>query len=163
MTVVYNKATGPCRGGCQPGAVNLQQSILFFESALAFNGCYYCRPPRGLTAGFSTHAEGRAIDFNAKMLNGEPNPNPVAEGSAADIAIHKWMWIFVATCDQPVNLGVQRFVYKTTEWVAGRGTRTLSRLSPLAREHANHIHVELNREAARSLTPARIKQALNLG
>lgn len=161
--IKYERPTGPCIGGCQPGANNLKQTVLFFEQALAFNGCYVCRPPRGLSRGYSTHAEGRAIDFSAKMPDGKPDPHPVPEGSAADTAIKKWMWIFVATSDKAYNLGVQRFIYKRTEWVVNRGTKILLPWSSLAREHANHLHVELTKEAAQNLTPVQIRHALGLG
>lgn len=159
--IVYTKPTGPSAGKCMPGAVALRQTMEFFDgNVLAFNGCYVNRPPRGFTSGYSTHAEGRALDWNRQMVNGLADPNPIPEGSPADIAIKKWMWIFVATADQAVNLGVQRFVYKNAEWIVNRGTQYRSKLYKLTRDHQQHIHIELSRHAAQNLTGEQIRIAL---
>lgn len=157
----YTKPTGPPVGRCMMGAINLRQSMEFFDGkVLAFNGCYVPRPPRHGT-GWSTHAEGRALDFNAPIPGTDrPNPNPIPNDGPTDICIKKWMWVFVATSQQSNNLGVQRFVYKQTEWIAGRGTRTLSLLSSLYRDHRNHIHIELTKWAAQNLTGEMIADAL---
>lgn len=158
--IVYERPTGPPTGKCMPGAQALMASILFFDgNALAFNGCYNNRNVRGGTT-LSCHAEGRAIDFNARTATGNPNPLPIPDMSPADKAIKKWMWVFVATSDKTPNLGVQRFIYKRTVWTAGQGSKTLSWWSPLAREHQQHIHIELTKDAAAHLTAEKIRVVL---
>lgn len=154
----YERATGtPDPKRCQPGSRALYETVLFFgQGKVAYNGCYVRRKARGSTA-WSCHAEGRAFDINAAMKNGKPDPKPVMPGSEADQFIRYWIAVLVWN---HVALGIQRVVYKQTEWVVGKGERTLSPQSSLARMHQNHMHVEMIREKARTLTPQEIRQTL---
>ena len=157
--MIYERATGvPDPKRCQPGTKALYETVLFFGAGkLAFNGCYVRRFARGSKTAWSCHAEGRAFDLNAALPSGKPNPVPVPQGSPADQIIRYWIAVLIWN---HVALGVQRIVYKQTEWVVGKGERTLSPVSSLAKMHANHMHVEMIRDKAKNLTPVDIRRTL---
>jgi hypothetical protein len=126
------------------------------EQLFAGNGVYNCRPPRGGT-GFSTHAEGRAMDLSAALPNGQPNGAPIPRGSPADRKMRAWAGELIAN---HVGLGIQRIVYREIHWRCDTGMRTLLPGSALYKMHMNHMHVEQTRGRALSLTLAQIQALL---
>jgi peptidoglycan hydrolase-like protein with peptidoglycan-binding domain len=98
-------------------------------------GIYNCRPVRGRQS-MSIHSEGRAVDF---MLPGVSNP--------AGITIVRALG---ANGDRN---GIQTVIWDRRIW---------SRRSPNGRAytgvnpHTDHLHIELNRSAAQSLTVERL-------
>lgn len=146
----YEKPTGPCTRE-QPGTRNLYAYILATSPSLAFNGCYVCRPPVGGT-GYSSHAEGRAFDLNARLVSGGPNPDPVKPGSPADVAIRGLFNLFIANWQV---LGVQRIIYKELYWRCDTGY--LKPSPSLSLVHLNHIHTEMTRAKARTLSSYQIQ------
>jgi len=91
------------------------------------------------------------------MVNGKPNPKPIPQGSDADQYIRYWIAVLVWN---HVALGVQRVIYKQMIWTVGEGERTMSPSANLAKLHQNHVHVEMIREKARTLTPQEIRKTL---
>jgi hypothetical protein len=149
----YEKATACTRE--QPGARALYDYILRdSHGVLAGLGIYNCRPPRLQVSGYSTHAEGRALDITANPVSS----NSIPVGSLADVAVRSWRAQLVQNYRA---LGVQRILYKSDEWRCDLGWRTVS--VSLAKLHQNHMHVELTRASARSLTTAQIDAALKPG
>lgn len=153
MTCRYEPATRCTH--TQPGTAALSAEILEHTDHLAFNGIYNCRPPRGTSVGYSTHAEGRACDISAALPNGQPNGAAIPTNSPADLEIHSWIDRLVQHRDA---LGVQRIIYKRTEWRCDRGYFNAS--PGLAAIHMNHMHVEQNRVAAATLSKAAIHAIL---
>lgn len=144
----YEKATGCSHE--QPGARALYDYILR-DHALAGLGIYNCRPPRLQVSGYSTHAEGRALDITAMPVSS----NAIPVGSPADVAIKRWREDLIW---HHVDLGVQRILYKSDEWRCDTGWRTVS--VSLAKLHQNHMHVELTRASALTLTTSHISAVL---
>ena len=152
----YEKATSCTRE--MRGARALYDYILKRSPNLAGNGIYACRPPRPQVMGWSVHAEGRAMDINAALPSGAPNPAPIPPGSPADTIIRMWRQLIV---QNHVALGVQRVLYKSDEWRCDTGWRGVS--VSLGKLHQNHIHIELNRSSSRTLTSAQIEAAFRPG
>ncbi len=138
----YQAAT-KCSDGPTPGA---KAFMAWFLGAYAGRGgknlgIYNCRTVRGGTT-TSLHGEGRAVDFGI-------NPHGAAYGTelAEQLRVHS------------AELGVQCVIWNRRIWSGSypaAGWRTYSGVNA----HVDHLHVELTREAAASLTSARVAQIL---
>ena len=138
--VVYDRAVKPS-GGPQPGAVHLMDWCLANVPTATNLGIYNNRSVRG-GSGLSLHAEGRALDvgFPAKV-------GGTAEG---------WALAELLLTHHP-DLGIQTLIYARKIWSTTRGGW---RAYGGTAAHNEHIHVELNRRAARELTPQMINETL---
>jgi hypothetical protein len=101
-------------------------------------GIYNCRPVRGRESR-SVHSEGRAVDFGL----------PVVGGRAHSAGIE----IVRALGERGRACGVQTVIWDRRIWSArspnGRSYNGLSL-------HTDHLHIELTREAGRTLTVERL-------
>lgn len=139
--VVYQPATRDS-GGPTPGARALMAAILRIAPPATNLGIYNPRPQRGSTAP-SVHEEGRALDvgYPDRGLTGDPNGNRLANEL---VRLHE-------------DLGVQCVIYCRRIWSTARladGWRPYGGKDP----HTGHLHIELNRAAAVSLTTATINR-----
>jgi hypothetical protein len=129
------QAAERCSGRAAPGAVALLRWLEGRWPQGWSGGIYNCRPVRGRQS-MSVHAEGRAVDF---MLPGRSNP------AGIDI-------VRALGADGDRN-GIQTVIWDRRIW---------SRRSPNGRAytgvnpHTDHLHIELNRSAASSLTVERL-------
>lgn len=139
----YEKATR-CSTGPAPGAKALMAWFLGRHQAQGGKnlGIFNCRTVRGSTATTSLHGEGRACDFGI-------NPHGAQWGTllAENLRLHSG------------ELGIQCLIWNRKIWSGSypdAGWRAYSGTNP----HVDHIHLELSRSAAASLTPQRIHQVL---
>lgn len=107
-------------------------------------GIYNCRSVAG-SATTSLHGEGRACDFGI-------NPHGAAYGTqlADQLRLHS------------AELGIQCVIWNRRIWSGSypdAGWRVYSGLNA----HVDHIHLELTRAAAATLTPERVHNVLNPG
>jgi peptidoglycan hydrolase-like protein with peptidoglycan-binding domain len=129
------QAAERCSGGAAPGAVALLRWLKERWPEGWSGGIYNCRPVRGRQS-MSIHSEGRAVDF---MLPGVSNP--------------VGMSIVRALGANGDRNGIQTVIWDRRIW---------SRRSPNGRAytgvnpHTDHLHIELNRSAAQSLTVERL-------
>ena len=125
-----------CAGGAQPGAVALLNWLARQWPHGWSGGIYNCRPVRGRQS-MSIHAEGRAVDF---ML-------PVHQGKA-----HESGDDIVRTLGaRGRELGVQAIIWDRRIWSArSPNGRPYKGVNP----HIDHLHIELTRKGAASLTAA---------
>jgi hypothetical protein len=140
--VGYEGATR-CTDGPAPGA---RAFMAWFLGAYGGRGgrnlgIYNCRSVRGGTT-TSLHGEGRAVDFGI-------NPHGAAYGTALaeQLRLHS------------AELGVQCVIWNRLIWSGSyphAGWRRYSGVNP----HLDHLHVELTRAAARSLTAAHVQRIL---
>jgi hypothetical protein len=133
-----------CTGGPEPGAKALMAWFLgAFGSQGGKNlGIYVCRPVRGSTRTTSLHGEGRACDFGINP-HGAPYGTLLAERlrlSSGELGIQCIIW----------NRRIWSGAYPDAGWRVYSGTNP----------HVDHVHVELSRAAARSLTPEQIRHVL---
>jgi hypothetical protein len=139
----YEKANR-CTTGPSPGAKALMS--WFLGQYQARGGCnlgiFNCRRARGSTTTTSLHGEGRACDFGI-------NPHGAQYGTdlAEQLRLHSG------------ELGIQCVIWNRRIWSGSypdAGWRAYSGVNP----HVDHIHLELSRAAAQSLTPERVHQVL---
>lgn len=136
---VYEPAGNHPSGGPTPGALALRD-----ECMLAFSvsdlGIYANRPVRGRQT-LSVHAEGRAWDA------GVSGRKPWSVTPLVDWLVRNWEW-----------LGVQLVIWNRRQWGGRRGPTwgSYAGVDP----HTGHAHIELTRQAARTLTPARVRAVL---
>lgn len=139
--IVYEPAQFDAKGP-MPGARLLMASILQLYPGSTNLGIYNNRAQRG-TKVTSVHAEGRALDvgFPDIGLNG----NPVGNRLAADLVrLHG-------------ELGVQCVIWCRRIWSTKHPTwHAYTGVDP----HTGHLHIELNRAAAKALTSAEAVAAL---
>lgn len=139
----YEPAGSRCTGGPTDGAKALVAHWLgaHADEGGVNSGIYNCRPVRGGTAP-SLHGEGRAGDLGVR-------PYGASYGDAYAQAL----------VDHSAELGIQLVIWERRIWSGSKpdaGWRDYGGVSP----HTDHIHAELSREAARSLTVARIEDVL---
>lgn len=139
----YEKATR-CSTGPTPGAKALMAWFLGAYQARGGKnlGIYNCRTVRGSTATTSLHGEGRACDFGI-------NPHGAAwgDGLAEMLRVHSG------------ELGIQCVIWNRKIWSGAypeAGWRAYSGTNP----HVDHIHLELSKAAAASLTPEHVHRVL---
>ena len=142
-SVPYDRATR-CTSGAQSGAVKLGRyvqehfpGVLNESLGRAQVQIFNCRTVRG-SNNYSIHAEGRAIDFMVPLKNGQADNERVDE-------LANWL---VANS---ARIGIQSVIWDRTYWRAA--TAPEGRCYGGTHPHHDHIHVELNWEAAREETP----------
>lgn len=141
----YQGATA-CTSGPTGGADALLDYLLEAYPLGWSGGIYNCRTVRGGST-TSLHGEGRAVDL---MLPIASNGRGTAYGGA----------IVAALGARAADLGIQCAIYDRTIWsAASRRGRGYTGTHP----HYDHIHVELTRAAARSLTVAQLRAVLGTG
>lgn len=136
--LTLDEGTLPCSGGAQPGAVALLEVILRRHPRARSLGIYNCRPVRNGSSP-SIHGNGRADDI-------DPGNDYDPEGDQ----------IAAALVSAAPQLGVQRIIWNRRIWDQRRGWHPYT--GP-AGDHADHIHVELTVEAARTLTMTAVMAA----
>lgn len=134
-----------CTSGPQPGAVALMKVLLAKHPKGRSLGIFNCRTVRGGST-TSLHGEGRALDIGFPMKNGR--------GSDAGYALVRRVG------NHGAALGVQAIIYDRKIWSAkSPGGRYYSGSAP----HYDHVHIELTREAARTLTTEKVRRILGSG
>lgn len=135
-----------CAGGPQPGTIALRDASAekWPEHGDHFVlGIYNCRAPRGGN-GHSEHAEGRALDWKFFECSGDMES--IADRLAENYA----------------ELGIQRIITCTREWIVGRGWFVPSQ-GVLDWHNGvkapRHLHIEMTRQAAEALTLEAAKAA----
>lgn len=140
MILVGYTPASACTGGPTLGAQALMAWFLDTFADGRNDGIYNCRAMRGGTF-FSIHAEGRAVDLGTPLTGKPPAwATVLAEALVAFSA----------------ELGVQCVIWNRRIWSGARsaeGWRPYSGVDA----HTTHLHVELTREAGRSLTTALIR------
>lgn len=135
-----------CTDGPEPGARALMAWFLGAYSELGGvnSGIYNCRAVRGGST-TSLHGEGRACDLGIR-------PYSAAYGwELANLLV-----------GHSGALGIQCVIWDRKIWsgsYADRGWRNYGGVNP----HVDHLHVELTRQAARTLTAERIHEVLGSG
>jgi peptidoglycan hydrolase-like protein with peptidoglycan-binding domain len=110
-------------------------------------GIYNCRNARGTTT-FSPHAEGRAIDVGFPLAS---NGRGSSYGYALVNALLK---------ADPSKLGIQAIIYDRKIWSAKSPSgRDYTGVHP----HYDHVHIEMTRAAADSVTLATVRSVLGGG
>lgn len=106
-------------------------------------GIYNCRSVRGSSTK-SLHGEGRALDWGVPL---GPDGKATPDG-------RELVDVLASGGDR---IGIQAIIYDRTIWSArSPGGRPYTGVSP----HYDHLHIELNREAARQLTLATLVAVL---
>lgn len=124
-----------CTDGPEPGARALLAWLYEeYRPPGTSLGIYNCRDVRGSTT-TSTHGEGRAVDFGLPVVNGRGHP--LGREIVDRIGPHG------------ARLGVQAIVFDRTIWSA---VSPDGRRYDGAHPHYDHLHIELTREAGRSMT-----------
>ena len=129
--------------GPMPGARALWQWIEQNHPGLySFGGIYNCRPVRG-GRGTSTHSEGRALDAMIRPVAGRGDPRGYR--------------LLEQLGPQGRSLGLQAWIWDRKIWAArSPNSRAYTGVHP----HYDHHHIELTREAGRTLTVERIRQVV---
>lgn len=145
--VGYEPATG-CTGGPRQGARALMSYYLgaYGDRGAAHLGIYACKT---LGSGWSIHAEGRACD-----LGTAPYGDPAGGGWPG------WGWDLAnALLANSAELGIQAIIFRRRIWSGAyphAGWRHYTGSNP----HDGHLHTELTRAAAATLTAAYIDQVI---
>lgn len=144
LLCTYQPAGTHCSGGPTTGARALMSWYLgaYGPRGARNLGIYNCRRIAGTTT-YSLHAEGRATDLGL----------PVGQHPA-------WAQTLAnALIEHSAQLGVQCIIYNQKTWSSAHcndGWRTYEGSNP----HTDHMHVELSRESADSLTVQKITSVL---
>ena len=133
-----------CSGGPQPGAVALMDWVVddWRRGGVCNLGIYNCRSVRG-SKSRSVHGDGRACDFGFPLVNGRANPAG---------------WDLIRLLLPHVDrLGIQMLIWDRRIWSARTPTSTrYTGVNP----HVDHIHCEITRESAATLTVATIRRVV---
>lgn len=132
-----------CSGGPQPGAVALMQWVLDTYPEAENWGIYSCRSVWD-GGPLSVHAEGRAIDVGLRK------PGARWGKRLADDLVWKSR-----------ELGIQCVIYRRRQWAGDhwdKGWRPYIGEGP--DPHETHLHIELSRWTARTLTRERIEKVM---
>lgn len=134
-----------CTGSVAPGArVFLAWALENFAPPMRSGGIYNCRTVVGGST-TSIHGEGRAIDLMLPTSGGRPTEESKAIGYEIVELLGR----------NGLELGIQCIIWDRTIWSA---------LSPNGRvytgthPHYDHLHIELDRNAAQTLTLAKIRE-----
>jgi len=139
------EGAGRCTSGPQPGAIALRQALLARWPQASDMGIYNCRKVRGADAP-SIHGEGRAWDMGFRPVGGKGDP--VGHEVVRALGAHG------------ATLGVQTLIFDRTIWSARSPSgRPYGGVHP----HYDHLHIELTREAGRTLTVGTLQRVLGLG
>lgn len=137
----YDKATA-ATDGPQPGAMALYRALVNSTSWGAETkgqGVYNNRPVRNGRS-LSVHAEGRALDIKVPI------------SSSTGDRLYKTMINFSD------ELGIQQILWDGHGWRCDRGEFKTSK--GVTKLHRDHLHIEMKRHQAATLTPARVAQIL---
>lgn len=138
------QAATSCTGSARPGAKALMNWSLGQYPGLASNlGIYACRPVRGTTTTYSIHSEGRAVDVGFPVVGG--------------VAHVKGTELLNRLGPHGATLGIQTIIWNRRIYSQrSPGGRAYTGVNP----HLDHLHIELTRTAASSLTEERIRQVV---
>lgn len=145
MAVKFSRwyAATSCTGSARQGAKALMRYVLDTHSLSANWGIYNCRNARG-TSYTSPHGEGRAIDVGFPLDGGK--------GSATG-----YNFVNQLLNSGPSKLGIQAIIYDRKIWSAkSPAGRPYTGVHP----HYDHVHVEMTRHAANTLTLATVRKVL---
>jgi hypothetical protein len=131
MTVRYDYAYR-CTGGPTPGAIAVRDHWRKV-TGLGDLGIYNCRSSTG-GGGYSIHSEGRAVDLAANAYN-------TSQRAKAE----NYIRFLIANSER---IQCQMLIWNRRDWRSGVGWTSYGGESP----HTDHIHVELNRTGAQSVT-----------
>ena len=136
VNVQYDDAPGwdasACGSGLLPGGRALGAALEAQFSQISSIGGFSCRPNTANTSKMSVHGTGRALDVMV------PDSSPEGDEVA------NWL---VMNAQQ---IGVQLIIWDRTVWRAdGSNTKRYGGPHP----HNDHVHVEINEEAAAQRTP----------
>lgn len=132
-----------CTSGPEPGAQALAAYLLAEYPVAWSGGIYNCRTVRG-SAQPSMHGEGRAFDMMLPVVDGRGHP----EGHEVVGRLGK----------VGRKLGVQCVIFDRTIWSArSPAGRPYTGVHP----HHDHLHIELTRGAARTLTGLEVARLLD--
>jgi len=136
VNLPYDPSGKRCAQGPQPGAMALRHWCMDRWPAIRDLGIFNCRPVRGGTR-LSLHGEGRAWDAGL-------DANRPAEKKAGD-ELFRWAIANAAT------IGLQEAIWDKKTW-----TSRSEAVGPYRGQssHRDHVHLGLNRQAAKSLTIA---------
>ena len=127
-----------CAGRPQPGALALLDWLDKRWPVGWSGGIYNCRPVRGRQT-MSIHAEGRAVDYMMPVEGGKAHPSGIE--------------IVRALGERGEACGIQTVIWDRRIWSKrSPGGRAYNGVNP----HIDHLHIELNRAAATSLTVDRL-------
>ena len=125
--------------GPRPGAIALMQYVNANWAGTSNMGIYADRPNTADKTKWSIHAMGRALDIGCNA----GTQKKIGDEIAAFLKDHQ--------CD----LGVQLIIWNRKSWSVSRsGWKDYSGPNP----HTDHLHVELNKKAADSLTLASLQE-----
>lgn len=131
-----------CTKGPEPGATALKDWCVKYYPPARNGGIFNCRTVRGSSAP-SIHGEGRAIDIMFPVVNGAGHP----EGQK----------LFEHLANHAHDLGLQAIIWNRRIYSARSPKgRSYNGVNP----HVDHLHIEMVRASAKSLTPARISAIL---
>lgn len=134
-----------CTSGPADGATALLNWMRANYSMGWSGGIFNCRTVRGSQQP-SIHGEGRALDWMMPVVNGRGHP-------AGHDAVKR-------LASKGRELGIQAIIFDRQIWSArSPNGRPYTGVHP----HFDHLHIELTREAGRTLTVARLNALLNGG
>lgn len=140
----YEYATH-CTGGPQPGAVALMSWINRNYPKSKNWGIYNCAKIPG-SSSLSIHSEGRALDVGYALVNGKANPDGYK--------------LFAHLKAHAAELGIQGIIWDRKISTNRGDDRPYGGGPDVTQAHVNHLHIEMTRAAARSLTYAKISQIM---
>jgi len=129
-----------CGSGELPGTKAFKAFLLkTFPGEISGIGGYCCRPNTGATSMTSIHGTGRALDVMIPKIGGD------ADNTKGDKVAH---WLVM----HAQEIGVQLIIWDRMAWNPSRkGEKFNPYTGPIP--HIDHLHVELNLEAADMKTP----------
>ncbi len=134
-----------CTGGPEPGTRALLAWLLERYPTGRSLGIYNCREVRGSSAR-SLHSEGRAVDYGMPMVNGRGSPT--GHEIVRRLGTHG------------ARLGLQALIYDRVIWSArSPNGRPYKGEAP----HYDHLHIELTRQGASSMTLTTFRSVLEQG
>jgi len=128
-----------CSKSFTSGAEKLRQHIQSTHAGVARIGGYSCRKNSANRSETSVHGVGRALDIMIPTIGGRAN-------KAVGDPIANWL------VKNAQNIGVQYLIWNRTKWSGSRRGIKHGRYGGPS-PHVDHLHVELNIDAARQLTP----------
>ena len=128
-----------CSRSLTSGAEKLRRHLLASHPGVSSIGGYNCRVNSANRSQTSVHGVGRALDIMIPTVGGRAN-------AAVGDPIANWL---VRNAER---LGVQYLIWNRTKWNGSRSGVKHGRYGGPS-PHTDHIHVELNRDGARQLTP----------
>lgn len=126
-----------CSGGLTAGATDLRGYLPTRFAGIGSIGGYNCRANTNDATRTSLHGTGRALDIMITPIAGAAN-------AAIGDPIAAWL------IEHAEELGVQYLIWNKTEMTPGPNGSVRAYNGP--NPHTDHIHVELNKDAAARLT-----------